>query len=503
MRAAQQALYDSWTSQKQSVYDQMEAGACYHKLSRFVRQAWDIIEPKRPLVWNWHLDVICDALEQATNGEINELVICIPPGMMKSLLVSVFWPAWQWLRDPSKQTLHISNHPRLSRRDARKTRYIVDSKWYKKILENLHIDYGTPLWHLKGDQNEIELYGTSLHGFRQAFSIKSAITGSRGDIIVIDDPYDAKQALLGSVEQVSARMEEVVEIYDDVISSRLNDENDGCIVTIMQRLHEKDLAGVLISRGVKTIILPNEFDPTMADEFDPRTVEGELLFPQRLSAAATAKKKANMSARSYSAQYKQRPTPDEGQIYKRDWFNKTYKFDAQRTNFDEEGISVDCAFKDHKDSDYVVIQTWGRLGVQYYLLDQVRAQMGIVATMRAIKRMRQKWPKVNFVLVEDKANGTAVIEMLQDSDNGVIPFDPGTASKPARAQLSTVLYEAGQVNFPENAPWLGEFVEEHCSFPDGSHDDQVDCATQILLRWVRPVDAVQKTANKWAAYLVD
>jgi predicted phage terminase large subunit-like protein len=156
-------------------------------------------------------------------------------------------------------------------------------------------------------------------------------------------------------------------------------------------------------------------------------------------------------------------------------------------NVDDQIQSWDCAFKDLNTSDYVVGQVWGRLGAMYFLGDQVRARMDCPATMRAVRGLYQKWPGTLAKLIEDKANGSAVVQFLQNEIPGIIPVNPA-GGKVARAAAVSPLLEAGNVYLPhpEYAPWVNDFVEECAAFPNGAHDDQVDAMTQALLRWNTP-----------------
>lgn len=515
-------------------------------LADFVRQAWPILEPAMPLDWNWHLDVICGELERVTRehyaGRPAELVICIPPGYAKSLIVSVFWPAHTWLLHPSHRTLNLANAVDLIKRDSRRTRDLLVSNWYAALKLRASRDFGvkgpTPdgakapndTWAFKADQNEVVNFANDLAGHRQCLTINAAVTGKRADGLVIDDPYDAKEVVLGSTGQIARRMKEVVDIYDGVLGSRLNDQRNGYRVLIMQRLHPNDLAGVLIERGARTVILPTEYDPAHAHPLDPRggrrlppmpsvvaaapdlltpandvaayvgpqvdfeatyrrryrgpTGEGALLFPTRFPAAVVATIKRRLGPRHYSAQEAQRPIVATGTIFRKDHFRR-YTADPQRFTVDETAITVDCTFRKHDDTDFVVLQVWGRRGPQRYLLDQVRERMTYTETRGALLALRAKWRQVRLILIEAKANGDALIDELRTILPGLIGFEPGNASKDVRAELAAVDFEAGNVYLPDPkwCPWVTDYERELLEFPAGNYDDQVDATTQILLRW--------------------
>jgi len=480
-------------------------------LSDFVRQAWPIVEPGAPLVWNWHLGVICDTLEKLTRGElyqevldeetgtittelVTEVVICIPPGMCKSLLVSVFWPAWVWLARPTERNLNVSNSDRLVRRDSRKARDIIDSPWYQSLVKiKARADGEDPddAWTLKIDHNQVDNYATTRQGFRAGFPIGGKITGNRGDGIGVDDPYDVAEVLLGSPVVVLRRMMEVRTRYYGVLASRLADRRVGYRVVVMQRLHQADLAGEMIRRGAYTIVLPMEYDPDHPElcPADPRTQPGELLFPAMVPRAVVDALKSELGSQAAAAQLGQRPTAAEGGIFHRDWLAQFYDFDPQTfTAADEWAITVDCTFKGTADTDFVAMQVWARKKkAAFYLLGRVCARMTYTQTRTALRLLCQLWPQVKLKLVEEKANGAAIIDDLKQEIPGIVAFNPDKhGDKFARAQLVARFFEASNIHLPspERCPWVGDYIETMAGFGAGAaHDDDVDATTQLLIYW--------------------
>jgi len=311
---------------RQFAVDAARGELAIRNLEDFVRGAWKIVEPETALDWNWHLSLICRELERvAPGGENDRLVICIPPGHMKSLLVSVFWPAWLWVCHPGMRFLCLSNDDDLVSRDSMRMRTIIRDKWYGNLIQTAADRGQYAPWTFAKDQNEKMNFVNERGGFRQCLSIGSKVSGKRADILIVDDPYDAKEAVLGSSEQVARRMKEVVDIYDKVLSSRLNDKRHGPRVLIMQRLHELDLAGVLIRRGWPHLVLPSLYEPDRPDLHpeDPRTEADELLFPVRMPREVIEEIRTNeLGARDFAAQHQQRPSPAEGGLFQRDWFNQ-------------------------------------------------------------------------------------------------------------------------------------------------------------------------------------
>lgn len=441
-------------------------------LSEFTRQAWHVVEPSTEFVSGWHLEAINEHLEAVTNGQIRNLLINMPPRHMKSLAVSVFWPCWEWATRPERRWLFASYAASLSIRDSVKCRRLIQSPWYQR-------NWGDR-YKLTGDQNAKERYENDKTGYRLATSVGGAATGEGGDRIVIDDPHNVREAESETIRQAA------VDWFWESMSTRLNDPKTGARVVVMQRVHAKDLSGSILEHGgFDHLCLPAEYEGTnrvtSIGWSDPRSSPGDLLWPDRFGADELTDLKRSLGSYGTAGQLQQRPSPAEGGLFKRDW----WKFYRERPRkFDEVVQSWDCTFKDLQSSDYVVGLVVGRIGADKYVLDMTRDRMGIGATMQAIRSMSAKWPESTAKLVEDKANGSAVIELLKHEIPGLIPVNP-EGGKVVRAQAVSPEVEAGNVFLPDPtiAPWVHDFVEECAAFPNGANDDQVDALTQALVRF--------------------
>ncbi len=278
----------------------------------------------------------------------------------------------------------------------------------------------------------------------------------------------------------------------------------------MQRCHQQDLGGHLLEQGgFEHLCLPAEYEgptrPTSIGFADPRQEHGELLWPERFGPKEIEELKVSLGSYAAAGQLQQRPSPAGGGLIKRHWFRfwqpRGMNFppvivrlpDGTQASItaieapyhvDEQIQSWDCAFKDLQTSDYVVGQVWARLGSAYLLGDQVRARMDCPTTVKAVRELSQKWPGTLAKLIEDKANGSAVIQMLAQEIPGILPVNP-SGGKIARAAAVSPLIEAGNVYLPHPlyAPWVNDFIEECAAFPNGAHDDQVDAMTQAIIRW--------------------
>lgn len=478
-------------------------------LHEFACEAWHVLEPATPFVDSWHIGAICEHLQAQTDGQIRRLLINMPPRHMKSLLVAVLWPMWEWTFKPSVRWLYSSYAFALSKRDSLKCRRLIESVWYQS-------NYGH-VFHLTTDQNEKARFENNKTGYRLATSVDGTNTGEGGQRLVIDDPHNIKE-----IESDTQR-ESVIEWFDGVMSTRFNDPKTGTVTIVMQRGHEKDLSGhVLEQGGYDHLCLPAEYEPypfvdigAMIDSegkritslgwTDPRTEIGSLLCTERFGPEEIEALKKSLGSYRAAGQLQQRPSPAQGLIFKKHWWRFWHPKDRPLPavpvrlddgtifycpceplpdSFEQQLQSWDMTFKDTKGTDFVVGQVWGRQAANKFLLDQIRERLSFTKTCEALKKLSEKWPKATLKLVEDKANGPAVISALSSSIAGLVAVEP-EGSKESRAHAVSPEVEAGNVYLPHPsiAPWIDAFIHEHGAFPNGANDDQVDGTTQALVRW--------------------
>lgn len=460
-------------------------------LRDFVRLFWPVIEPGNPLIWGWPLDAICDHLEAVSDGRIRNLLINCPPRFLKSTIVSVMWPAWEWLRDPRIRFLTASYDKTLAVRDAVKSRRILLSPLYLQLNRQADGDQG---FMLSGDQNVKSRYENNRTGHRICTSPGSAATGEGGDRILVDDPHPVKEA--ESDEQRKA----VIDWWDQTMSTRRNDPKTAARVVIMQRLHEGDLAGDCIEKGTYDhLCLPLLYESdhphpsrTALGFVDPRTEDGELLLPERIGPEEAEELKKDLKIYSFVGQMQQRPAPSEGGIFQREWFDH-FEIEPPLDRMDRVITSWDATFKgkrrghageveEVKNRSYVVGQVWAFAGAHSWLLDEARGQWDVSETIEAMKRIRKRWPMASAHLVEDKANGPAIETLLRDTIPGIVLVSP-RGSKIQRALAIQTYCKSGNVHIPppSHAPWVGAWIHEITTFPFARNDDRVDAMTQALI----------------------
>ena len=476
-------------------YYQVQAELAKRRFCDFIRQAWPVVEPARALIPAWHVDAIAEHLQAISEGRIQRLLINVPPGHAKSLVVGVLWPAWQWIRSEQGSQwrgLFASYDGGLATRDSVRCRMLIESQWYRETFR--------PAWKLSSDQNLKSYFENTRSGFRISLSVGGRCTGFRGDAIVVDDPLNA------SDQYSEAARRDSIFWWDTVMSSRLNDLETGSKVIIMQRLHEGDLSGHVLAQGnYEHLCLPSEFEPerravTSIGWRDPRAEPGEILFPALYPRSVLEQAKKDLGAGGYAGQHQQRPSPAAGGVLQRHWWRywkprgvalppvpmrlpdgSTCEIEAVDLpeRFDTVIQSWDCAFKDLKTSDFVVGQVQARLGSSRHLLDQVRGRLDMPRTAQAIRAMSVKYPQAGAKLVEDKANGPAVVQSLKHEITGLMEVSP-EGGKMSRAAAVSPEVEAGNwyLPHPSIASWVQDFVEECACFPNGAHDDQVDAWSQ-------------------------
>ena len=464
----------------------------------FVRWAWHILEPGTLLRWNWHMDVVCDAIQRQIEGDpaYRRLLLVLPPGTGKSIMLAGCRDPYLWLTQPHRRTIYVSADDGLAMRDSRRARNIIQSPDYQELMRQAAKKHGLEPWELANDQNQKANFENSQRGFRQCLGMDSRVIGKRGDDLVIDDAIDAKEALRGAEDAIERRMEEANSTIGSVLKSRVNDQDKATITLMGQRLYPTDPIGMAIAAGGwKVISLPMEYDPQLGPEHggpcpeDPRNERGAILHPGKFSPNAIAELKQappnGLGAVQFEGQYNGKPSRKSSQLYDAAWFLHVYHIATaqMRRQIQRVAIVCDATFKKEGTSN-VAIEVWGKQQGRYYLLHEVCRKMGYRETREELKRLCASW-RPSEVVIEDKANGPALVDDLTELlDVPVVAFNPGTKSKTEREELYSVpAFAAGNVWLPspEHAPWIGDYVAEHLS--GGGMNDRRD-TTSMAIAWL-------------------
>lgn len=415
-----------------------------------------------------HTDLICDSLERIEKGSLKRLMIWLPPRHSKSMTVSESFPSYFIGKNPERRVIETSYGDNLAKKFGRANRSKVEQ-------------YGPSLFNICLSRANSSVTNWGIEGHRGGMisaGIGGPITGEGADLLIIDDPIKNRAEANSPVYR-----EMVWNEWQNTLLTRLHP--GAAIIIILTRWHEDDLAGRLLElepEKWEVISLPAEAEQ---DDLLGRPVGAPLWPEYGYDAAWMLDKKREVGSQVWASLYQQRPSPAEGNIIQREWLKY---YTALPSRFDEVIQSWDCSFKDSKASksgvpDYVVGQIWGRKGAGKYLLDQIRGRLGFSATIRAIQSMTQKWPQARAKLIEDKANGPAVIDVLKDKIPGLIAVEP-QGDKIARLQAVSPDFEAGNIYLPSPtiAVWVSDYIEELVSFPTATNDDQVDATSQALIR---------------------
>ena len=426
------------------------------------------VAPGIPYEPNWHVEAIARAVAEVRSGVHPRLIVNCPPRSLKSTIISVALPAFILGHDPTQRIIVASYGAELSRKLASDFRLVVNSPWFRRLFPNFQIARDT----------EMELVTTG-RGGRYATSVGGALTGRGGDLIIIDDPIKADEALSKD------RREAVVAWYEQVALSRLDDKRQPKLIVAMQRVHVDDLTGHLLKAGgfrhlnLPAIAPEQLFIPLYGNR---RKIwrQGDPLDPNRLPLDVLEQLRRDMSSFTFSAQYLQEPIPEDGEIVKWGWFQR-YSAPPAPESGDRIIQSWDTAAKAGENNDYSVCTTWRlKRNGDAYLLDIYRAKLIFPDLVREVGRLAALY-NACAVLIEDAGSGTGLIQTLRATRLNVIAIRPD-GDKVTRMSMQSMTIESGKVFLPNGAPWLNEFRDEVAGFPNGSHDDQINSMSQFL-KW--------------------
>jgi predicted phage terminase large subunit-like protein len=471
----------------------------------FVKAAWKVIEPGTDFVDGWHIGVMCAHLQAITEQKLGPrdeaatLIINIPPGSTKSTVVSVMWPAWEWISDPTLRYLTASRESSLAERDALATRRLITSDWYRSRWAYVYA--------LTGDQNAKTRYENDKRGYRLTTSPTAGGTGEGGSRVIVDDPHDMAK-IFSDVYRETA-----LSWWDNTMSSRLRHPvpSKNARVLVMQRGAMLDMTGHWLTKYKNAVhlILPMEWDGVRRKSplgyYDPRTKRGELLCEKRFSRKTVNQQKTDFGEYGSSGQLQQAPIPLGGGLIKRDWI-KLWPAKRPLPAFTYVVQSYDTAFKEKLSNDptghgafglflngpdkipnVMLIDAWDERMRYPDLRKKVKADYKLRYGGDA-NHPEDPGKRVDLILIEDKSSGIALVQDLQLLKMPVYAYNPGDADKHVRLHAVSPLIEVGLLWVPESTvhpgsvrSWAQPFVNQVCSFPGGEHDEYVDILSQTFL----------------------
>lgn len=441
---------------------------------------------------NWHHRVTANKLNDVAYGRCRRLILLMPPQHGKSELGSHRFPAFFQGLYPDAKILCGSYNKTFASDIALDVAKIIDSEPYHELFPRTWVtpEGNASIYKRNNEGHQlipVELEDGSMFvpgGAMSCQGIGGTFTGKGARLFVIDDPFKNRKEA-----DSAAHRKDVWDWYSSTARTRLSGM-DAAIVIIMTPWHEADLAHLLMKISKENpdadrweVVKFPAIRETMDNPEDPRQL-GEVLWPERYPLQFFKAYRAEATPRDWSALYQQSPTPLEGHIFKRHWFNKRYTEDPAELakEMDVVILTADLTFKDTAASDYVALQVWGKKDSRRCMLDRINERMGFGASCNAIAALVAKWPMISNISLEDAANSAAVKEALTKKFTGVTVWKPGT-SKVARAEVCSPKYIAGNVEYPldKYAPWMPDYMEQLIGFPTAANDDEVDASTQALI----------------------
>lgn len=445
---------------------------CEQDLRFFVREAWKVLNPGVELIDGWYIDAICENLMAVRNGTTARLIINQPPRSLKTTLVSEMFPCWWWATQPEMRFVFNSYSFTLSVTMSLHRRRLIESEWYQS--------YWAGVFQMAPDENT---QGRFVNDKTGHMTILTSATGMGGDVMIIDDPLAADEAY-SDVER-----EKSITFFRESLTSRLDNPATSKIVIVQQRLHDRDLTGILLKDGGWThLCLPVEVreEQTVTLPISGKVIyrtpknKLRLLDPVRFSDKVLAERKVSLGPFGYAGQYMQEPAPPGGVIFKAEWW-QWYELDkngvAQIPQMEQIIGSVDATFGSKADTaSECAIQAWGLTGINTYLLGRDTHKRGFNETLAAIDAMAQKY-SINVWLVEKKAMGSAIIETISKKYY-IQEISPDWGDKIQRAEACSPMVSAGTVYLPRNQD--GITIQTYASKFPASNTDDIDAMTQVL-----------------------
>ena len=292
---------------------ELEKGVLENDLPSFINKVFNTINPGIQYSHNWHIDLIAEYLKSVFDGSTKRLIINIPPRSLKSVCVSVAFPAWVLGKKPNSRIIVSSYSDVLSLKHSTDCRLVVSSKWFQNLF---------PDFQLADGQNEKHKFATTQNGYRFATSVGGSLTGEGGDILIVDDPHNPQQVMSEKYRT------KTLEWFSNTFISRLNDKKNGAIIIVMQRLHPNDLVGYLLDKKDNKWTILNI--PAIAEKdtyysignFEKVRQKGDILHPARESLKEIETIKTDMGSYVFSAQYQQNPVVEKGNIIRAEWIKR-------------------------------------------------------------------------------------------------------------------------------------------------------------------------------------
>ena len=461
-------------NKKQELKYALNKTLCEMSFYEFFKQAWHIVEPAIELSSNWHHKYICDALQEeaeriiAKKPKTKDIIINVPFRSTKSLIVTVMFPVWSWIKDPKLRFITSSYSANLSIELATKSRDIIFSEWFKSR-------WGT-IFHIKKDQNLKERYENNHMGMRRATSVGGTVTGQGGDFLIVDDPLSPQMAN-SATERDNAN-----EWYRTTFYSRLNSPKIGVRIIIMQRVHEDDLSGFLLDRETRLNYNHICIPATIDGQVKPKKLENfyddnGLFWDERFGQDVLDDYKKALGSYGYAGQLMQTPTPLDSGMIRQEWF----KIDRYR----EDGVVnfvIDPAYTANQKNDPSALLAYIYKDNKWQIIDCTNVYKEFPDLVKFIPQWVTKngYTNKSRIFVEPKASGKSIVQtLIRETGLNVREDKPPTKDKVARVADISATLESGRVGLLQGS-WNNEFLDQLTKFPSAKHDDMVDCLVMAV-----------------------
>ena len=465
--------------------DELVASICRDSFHQFFLEFWETIEAVE-LVENWHIAYLCGQLQQvyeawARKESQPDVLINVPPGTSKSTTVTQLFPAWLWLKNPAIRIISSSYAAGLSVAHAIKSRDCVTSPKFQRLFPGLI--------EPKDDQDGKTDYRNTRGGQRFSASTGGAVTGNHADFIILDDPIKPDEASSEAGLRAAKK-------HLETLATRKTDKARSVTITVMQRLNEKDPAGVLLASGapLRHICLPGELTTDLKTGEVGKQVRppelrqyytDNLLDPVRLSRPVLQGLAVALGSYGYAGQVQQLPSPEEGGILKKAWFRTlTWPEFEQQHPAATWLFDADTAYTADQANDPSALLASCYLGQTLYVRHAAEMWLEMPELKKALPLLiaRHGYTAQSKFYVEPKASGKTVVQELRSlTQLNVIEAPTPTGSKVERVNAAAPFIEAGRVVLIDGA-WNEAFVSQAAGFPTAAHDDMLDCLTQAIAR---------------------
>jgi predicted phage terminase large subunit-like protein len=441
--------------------------ACRNDFVSFFQKCFHTLMPHATLLMTWHVYAMAFKFEQVRFGTIKRLIINVPPRSLKSTMMIAF-VAFLLGLDPTLRIIIVTYGSDLSIKFTNDLRAILNSSWYQRLF---------PATRISDIKNTEVEFVTSRNGFFLASSVEGALTGRGADFIFVDDPIKPMDALSDT------KRERVNTWFNSTLLSRLDDKQSGRIVLLMQRLHDNDLAGTLQRSSTEWITLAlaaiceREERIQISESEDHVRRADEALHPEREPLHVLEQIRSQIGDQLFAAQFQQAPMPAQGVVINHGWIRRYDQLPA-RTSSSKIIQSWDTASKEGELNDYSACVTLLCHAGKYYLVDVLRFRFDY-PTLRARAIAHARTYHANIILVEDTGFGTALVPELKAQQLSAVAVQP-QVNKKMRMAIQSEKFKNGTILLPKQAPWLRDFEEELCAFPNSRHDDQIDALSQAL-----------------------